>query len=57
MLAATVAHASDNLPYYNSPEFTPHWLGSKSPTFEDFHRIPSFSLMDQDGKEVTEKTF
>jgi protein SCO1/2 len=57
LLAASVAHASDSLPYFNSPEFTPHWLESKSPTLEDFHRIPSFNFTDQDGQEVTEKTF
>lgn len=57
MLAVSVAQASDSLPYYNSAEFTPHWLETNSTKLEDFHRIPSFSFMDQDGKEVSEKTF
>jgi protein SCO1/2 len=57
LLAGSVAQASDSLPYYNSAEFTPHWLESNSTKLEDFHRIPSFSFMDQDGQEVSEKTF
>jgi protein SCO1/2 len=57
MLASSVAHASDSLPYYNSAEFTPHWLESNSATLEDFHRIPSFSFTDQDGQEVSERSF
>jgi protein SCO1/2 len=56
-LAGSFAYASDSLPYYNSEEFTPHWLENNSPVLNDFHRIPSFSFTDQDGKEVTEKTF
>ncbi|WP_293747168.1 SCO family protein [uncultured Paraglaciecola sp.] len=56
-LVSSAAKASDSLPYYNSAEFTPHWLEGNSTKLENFHRIPSFSFMDQDGQEVSEKSF
>lgn len=55
--AGAVVNASDSLPYYNSEEFTPHWLKSDRAILENFHRIPSFNFIDQDGEEVSEKTF
>ncbi|MFT5923123.1 MAG: protein SCO1/2 [Paraglaciecola sp.] len=57
LLVSSFVHASDRLPYYNSAEFTPHWLESNSVKLKSFHRIPSFSFMDQDGLEISEKTF
>jgi len=39
------------LPYYNSPDFTPLWV-SKSDA-EKLHKIADFSFTDQDGKRVT----
>jgi protein SCO1 len=50
-----LATASEVLPYYNSAEFTPHWLTPASPELEHFHRIPSFSFINQDGKMITNK--
>ncbi|WOJ98211.1 SCO family protein [Congregibacter brevis] len=50
------AAADSQLPYYNSAEFTPHWLDSKSEELKGFHRIPSFSFTDQEGRTVTERT-
>jgi protein SCO1/2 len=44
---------SPKLPYYTSAEFTPVW--SKQEGVK--HVIQPFSLTDQDGKKVTEKTF
>lgn len=49
------AYASDELPYYNSAEFTPHWLAADSDALVDFHRIPAFSFTNQDGDKVSEK--
>jgi protein SCO1/2 len=57
LLVNSVAQASESLPYYNSAEFTPHWLEGNRATLKDFHRIPPFSFTDQDGGEVSEKTF
>lgn len=45
------------LPYYSDPAFTPHWLSKDSDSLKDFHKIPDFSLTDQDGQIITEKTF
>ena len=42
------------LPYYDEATFTPHWL-NPGEVPRDFHRIPSFSLINQDGNVVTEE--
>ena len=38
------------LPYFNSADFTPEWNTPK-------HKIPEFSFINQNGKEVNNKTF
>ncbi len=45
------------LPYYKDATFTPHWLSLQAQTLEDFHRIPAFELLNQEGEIVSEKTF
>jgi len=45
------------LPYYNEASFTPQWLTPNSIQVEAFHKIPSFSLTDQEGATITDKTF
>jgi protein SCO1/2 len=57
LLAVSIDAAADSLPYYNSKEFTPHWLESDSSELEGFHRIPAFSFINQEGETVTEKSF
>jgi protein SCO1/2 len=49
--------SADNLPFYNSKEFTPHWIEPNSAELENFHQIPTFSFTDQDGEKFTEKRF
>lgn len=44
------------LPYYNDPFFTPHWLQPGSSEVADFHKIPPFSLINQEGETITEKS-
>jgi protein SCO1 len=46
----------EKLPYYNSPEFTPHWFDSAD-SLVGFHQISPFKLLNQDGDTITEKTF
>lgn len=46
-----------SLPYYNDSRFTPRWLEAGSDALKDFHRIPEFSLINQDGESVTQQTF
>jgi protein SCO1/2 len=43
-----------SLPYYNSPDFTPHW-NVESP--DTFHAIAPFNFINQNGSSITEKTF
>ena len=43
------------LPYYNSADFTPHWLDADSDSLENFHRIPAFRLVNQQGDTLTER--
>ncbi len=50
------AHAA-LLPYYDNAQFDPRWHASDSPALESFHSIPGFTLTNQDGQEVTERTF
>ena len=45
------------LPYYQDATFTPQWIEPGSPILDTFHRISPFQLINQDGEEVTEKTF
>ena len=47
----------DGLPYYNEATFTPHWLAAGSESLAEFHRIPPFQLINQEGETITEKTF
>lgn len=45
------------LPFYNDAKFTPNWLSPNDKLLDTFHRISPYSLTNQDGKTVTEKTF
>ncbi|SDR80882.1 protein SCO1/2 [Polaribacter sp. KT25b] len=47
----------DALPYYNEASFTPKWIDVKSDELKTFHKIPDFSLTNQYGKNITQKTF
>jgi len=44
------------LPYFNDPDFTPVWLSRTDDRFNKLHIIPPFSLTDQNGRVVTNKT-
>jgi len=48
---------TSKLPYYNDPDFTPHWISENDKKLENFHTISPFSLTNQDGKSISEKTF
>ena len=47
----------ETLPYYNESTFTPQWISSNDDTLTSFHKISPFSLVNQDGENITEKTF
>lgn len=42
------------LPFYEDATFTPNWVGEQH-VGDDFHRIPAFDLMDQNGDRITEQ--
>ena len=44
------------LPYFNTPDFTPVWPAKNTNAFENLHVIPAFSFTDQYGKNVTNQT-
>lgn len=44
------------IPYYNTPDFTPHFLSKKQAVQVISHTIAPFSFTDQDQKIITEKT-
>jgi protein SCO1/2 len=47
----------DALPFYNEASFTPKWISSKSKELNNFHKIPDFELVNQNGEKVTQKRF
>lgn len=47
----------ENLPFYKEASFTPHWLENGSEAQKEFHQIPAFSLVNQEGETITETTF
>lgn len=47
----------NELPYYDEASFTPKWIAAKSDKLKSFHKIPNFSLTNQEGETITQKTF
>lgn len=45
----------ETLPFFNQPDWTPEWIKQNDPAYKKIHQIPSFSLINQDGKTITEK--
>lgn len=45
------------LPFFNSAEFTPEWISESSSKYNKIHAISDFSLVNQDGKEITNKFY
>lgn len=50
-----LVNASTELPYYSNEAFTPRWLASTSPELSDFHQIPDFNFVDQNGESITQE--
>ncbi len=45
------------LPYYQDALFTPVWLDKESDQLQEFHKIPEFNLVNQNGETITQNTF
>lgn len=54
ILGFAQAGMASELPYYDTPAFTPRWLQADNQELERFHRIADFSFSNQDGETVTE---
>lgn len=54
VVLASTACKHEQLPYYNTPDFTPHWNNTSQTSS---HIIPGFSFTDQNDNLVTNKTF
>lgn len=50
------AHTGVGLPFINKPDFTPEWIGENDRAYGSIHTIPAFSLTNQNGETITEKT-
>lgn len=46
----------DTLPYYGEATFTPHWFDIKDDSLISFHKIRPFTLINQLGDTITEKS-
>ncbi|MEL7311698.1 MAG: SCO family protein [Pseudomonadota bacterium] len=53
---SAIVVASDELPYYDSADFTPVWLDADDSRLESMHSIAPFSLTDQHGDTVSDET-
>lgn len=47
----------NTLPYYSEATFTPHWFLTENDSLKNFHMIPDFALIDQEGDTITNSTF
>jgi protein SCO1 len=57
LLAACDKKADDNsLPFYNTPDFTPVWLTTQDDAYSKIHTIEPFTLTNQLGNTVTNKS-
>ncbi len=43
------------LPFYNTPNFTPAWLTPSDTNYHSVHTIAAFSLTDQNGRTITNR--
>ncbi|AWW00938.1 SCO family protein [Arcticibacterium luteifluviistationis] len=46
----------EELPYFDEASFTPQWINADSNSLNDFHVIPAFSLINQDGDSISQKS-
>lgn len=50
-------HKETTLPFFNSAEFTPEWITESSSEYNNIHTVPDFSLINQEGKIITNKNY
>lgn len=48
--------ATESLPFFNKPDWTPEWISQDSIQYQSIHKIPAFKFINQDGNTITNKT-
>lgn len=59
LLLVTACHKpvkNNNLPFYNTPDFTPVWLTQQDDGYSRVHTIANFSFINQFGNVITNKS-
>jgi len=56
LLHCSSKHNKAVLPYYNNPDFTPHFIAAAEAEKTISHTIADFSFTDQDAKNITQKS-
>jgi protein SCO1/2 len=46
----------ENLPFFNEASFLPKWIIPESDSLNNFHKIPDFNLINQEGDSVSQKS-
>ncbi len=57
LLMISCGSTKEEIPYYAGPDFTPYWESSDTFSLDTLHQIDPFSFTDQEGNEITNKTF
>ncbi|GAB3919144.1 SCO family protein [Mucilaginibacter boryungensis] len=55
LTACSSSKTNNTLPFYNTPDFTPVWLGPDDAGYNAIHTISPFSLTNQLGETITDK--
>ncbi len=55
LLQCNIKQNKAELPYYNTPDFTPHFITGTEAEKQINHTIADFSFTDQDGKNINQK--
>ena len=45
------------LPFFNSQDFTPEWIDKESNSYQEIHKIPDFSFVNQNGDTITQEDY
>ncbi len=45
------------LPFYNTPDFSPSWISKEDAAYDQIHRIPAFQFTNQNGVAITDRSF
>ena len=57
LLSIGSVKAAQQLPYYDSEDFTPRWLEPNDPALKTFHTIPAFRFTNQNGKAISDASY